>query len=135
MPMHCFIFFQPPLVSSLTLPWTIARFLEPFYTFSPAHRRVIRDFTLPPVECIGIQFFNLHTHVTDLQDTMPRQRSLTHTHTHTHTHMWLTGHHATPEVTLHIPRKADDFPRGDRNFKHVPLPTYLICLSPKGLYW
>ena len=76
MPMHCFIFFQPPLVSSLTLPWTIARFLEPFYTFSPAHRRVIRDFTLPPVECIDIQFFNLHTHVTDLQDTMPRQRSL-----------------------------------------------------------
>ena len=29
--------------SSLTLPWTIARFLHPFYTFSPAHRRVIRD--------------------------------------------------------------------------------------------
>ena len=96
MPMHCFIFFQPPLVSSLTLPWTIARFLEPFYTFSPAHRRVIRDFTLPPVECIGIQFFNLHTHVTDLQDTMPRQRSLTHTHTHTHvsygTPCHTTGH-------------------------------------------
>ena len=29
--------------SSLTLPWTIARFLDPFCTFSPAHRRVIRD--------------------------------------------------------------------------------------------
>ena len=29
--------------SSLTLPWTIAGFLHPFYTFSPAHRRVIRD--------------------------------------------------------------------------------------------
>ena len=26
-----------------TLPWTIAGFLHPFYTFSPAHRRVIRD--------------------------------------------------------------------------------------------
>ena len=25
-------------------PWTIARFLDPFCTFSPAHRRVIRDF-------------------------------------------------------------------------------------------
>ena len=35
----------PPTLSSLTLPWTIARFLDPFYTFSPAHRRVIRDFT------------------------------------------------------------------------------------------
>ena len=29
--------------SSLTLPWTIAGFLHPFYTFSPAHRRVIHD--------------------------------------------------------------------------------------------
>ena len=34
---HCFS------TSSLTLPWDIARFLHPFYTFSPAHRRVIRD--------------------------------------------------------------------------------------------
>ena len=33
---HCFS------TSSLTLPWTIARFLHPFCTFSPAHRRVIR---------------------------------------------------------------------------------------------
>ena len=34
------IFFS---TSSLTLPWTLARFLHPFCTFSPAHRRVIRD--------------------------------------------------------------------------------------------
>ena len=34
---HCFS------TSSLTLPWAIARFLHPFHTFSPAHRRVIRD--------------------------------------------------------------------------------------------
>ena len=34
------IFFS---TSSLTLPWTIAWFLHPFYTFSPAHRREIRD--------------------------------------------------------------------------------------------
>ena len=27
--------------SSLTLPWKIAGFLHPFFTFSPAHRRVI----------------------------------------------------------------------------------------------
>ena len=126
----CIVFFfsQLPLVLSLTLPWTIARFLDSFYTFSPAHWRVIRDFTLPSFECISIQFFNLHTHVTDLPDTMPRQRSLTHTHV-------TYGHHATTEVTLHIPREAEDFPRGDRHFKHAPLPTYLICLSPKCLYW
>ena len=29
--------------SSLTLLWTIAGFLHPFHTFSPAHRRVICD--------------------------------------------------------------------------------------------
>ena len=127
---YALLFFlaQPSLATSLTLLWTIARFLDPFYTFSPAHRRVIHDLTPPnPFECIGIQFFNSLT--CDLRDAMPRQRSLTLTH------MWLTGRHATPEVTLHIPREAEDFPRGDRHFKHAPLPTYLICLSPKGLYW
>ena len=34
---HCFS------TSSLTLPWAIARFLHRFYTFSPAHCRVIHD--------------------------------------------------------------------------------------------
>ena len=34
------IFFS---TSSFTLPWTITRFLVPFCTFSPAHRRVIHD--------------------------------------------------------------------------------------------
>ena len=31
------------LTSCLTLPWTSARFLDPFFTFSPAHRKFIRD--------------------------------------------------------------------------------------------
>ena len=34
------IFFS---TSFLTLPWTIARFLHIFCTFSPAHRRVVHD--------------------------------------------------------------------------------------------
>ena len=34
---HCFS------TSSLTFPWNIAGFLHTFYTFSPAHRRAIRD--------------------------------------------------------------------------------------------
>ena len=40
----------PPqfLTSSLGLPWAITRFLDPFYTFSPAHRRVIHNFALTP---------------------------------------------------------------------------------------
>ena len=44
---------------------------------------------------------------------------------------------ATPEVAhshTFIPREAEDFPRGDEHFKHVPLLTYLIYLSPKDLY-
>ena len=60
-------------------------------------------------ECSGIQFFNSLT--CDLRDTTPRQRSLPF-----------------------LPREAEDFPRGDRHFKHVPLLTYLIYLSPKELY-
>ena len=40
----------PPqlLTSSLTLPWAMTRFLDPFYTFSPAHCGVIHDFTPTP---------------------------------------------------------------------------------------
>ena len=33
-----------------------------------------------------------------------------------------------------IPREAEDFPRGNKYFKHVAPPTYLIYLSPKDLY-
>ena len=33
-----------------------------------------------------------------------------------------------------LPKEAEDFLRGDRYFKHVPPPTYLIYLSPKDLY-
>ena len=123
-----FLFFaQPPLVSSLTLPLTIARFLDPFYTFSPPHCRLICDFTPLRFECIGIQFFHLHP-CGWLTGHHPTPEV-------THTHMWLTGRHATPEVTLHISRAEEDFRRGNRHFKHEPPPTYFICLSPKVLYW
>ena len=36
--------------------------------------------------------------------------------------------------TQPLPREAEDFPRGERYFKHVPPLTYLIYLSPKELY-
>ena len=42
------------------------------------------------------------------------------------------GHQVLP--TQPLPREAEDFPKGDRHFKHVPRLTYLICLSPKELY-
>ena len=66
----------------------------------------------------------------------------------------LTGRHAAPEVTrcfstppdvlqdamprrgslTLVPREVEEFPRGDKHFKHVPSPTYLIYLSPIDLY-
>ena len=40
------------------------------------------------------------------------------------------GHQVLP--TQPLPREVEDFPRGDKHFKHVPPPTYLIYFSPKG---
>ena len=37
-----------PLTSSFTLSWAIARFLDPIYSFSQTHCRVIHDFTPTP---------------------------------------------------------------------------------------
>ena len=65
--------------------------------------------------CLSIQFFNSNILTSDLRDAMPRQMS--------------RYTYPTP-----IPKEAEDFPRGDKHFKHVPLPTYLIYLSPKDLY-
>ena len=65
--------------------------------------------------CLSIQFFNSNTLASDLRDAMPRQLSL----------------YTYP---IPIPKEAEDFPRGDKHFKHVPPPTYLIYLSPKDLY-
>ena len=50
MPLVTRCFTTQPLTSSLTLPWAIARFLDPFYTFSPAHCRVICNFTQMPTQ-------------------------------------------------------------------------------------
>ena len=49
---HCFS------TSCLTLPWTIAGFLHPFYSFSPAHCRVIcNTFILPFPRSSFSQFY------------------------------------------------------------------------------
>ena len=59
-------------------------------------------------ECLGIQFFN-SSRVT--YGTPCRAR----------------GH-------SHSPKEAEDFPRGEKYFRHMPPLTYLIYFSPKGLY-
>ena len=43
------------------------------------------------------------------------------------------GHQARP--TQPLPREVEDFPRGERYFKHVPLLTCIMYLSPKEVYW
>ena len=85
--------------------------------------------------CLSIQFFNSDTLVSDLRDAMSRQRSLyTNPTPRCDFSGSLTGRNAAPEVTDRIPREAEDFPRGDKPFKYVPPPTYLIYLSLKDLY-
>ena len=39
-----------------------------------------------------------------------------------------SGHQVLP--TQHLPREAEDFPRGGSHSKHVPQPTYLAWLQP-----
>ena len=105
--------------------------------------------------CLSIQFFNLpllHPH------PYPHPHSqLGHLWLptlHCAAPVLLTGRHAAPEVTrcfstppdvlqdtmpcrgslTLIPREAEDFPRGDKHFKHVPPPTNLIYISPIDLY-
>ena len=46
---------------------------------------------------------------------------------------WLTGCHATPLVTKYfqaLPKEAEDFLRGGKHTKDVPLPTFLANLKP-----
>ena len=59
-------------------------------------------------ECLGNQFFN-SSHVT-----------------------YGTPCHARGHS--HSPKEAKDLPRGEKYFRHMPPPTYLIYFSPKGLY-
>ena len=42
------------------------------------------------------------------------------------------GHQVLP--TQPLPREGEDFPRGDKYFKHVSPPTFLIYFSPEGVY-
>ena len=59
-------------------------------------------------ECLGIRFFN-SSHVTYMTPCRARGHS-------------------------HSLKEAKDFPRGEKYFRHMPLLTYLIYFSTKGLY-
>ena len=81
----------------------------------------------------------LHSHVT--YGTLYHARG--HSHSFSHPTLFIVSATDLREhfllsgvfyLSLLIPREAEDFTRGDRHFKHVPPPTYLIWLSPKELY-
>ena len=72
--------------------------------------------------CLGIQFLINSYANTSLCSTCVTYRTICHA----------TGHEVLP--TQSIRREAEDFPRGDKYFKHVLPPTYLIYFSPKVVY-
>ena len=65
---------------------------------------------------------------------MPRHWALDGSHPNPGQHLFgdlqSTAHRWSPGAS----KEAEDFPRDDKHFKHVPPLTYLICLSPKKLH-
>ena len=110
-----------------TLPWLlkpakVSTNSELYYDYFP----------LPTfLECSGIHFFNspltrpVRLHLATCHSLY--SSSVTHRTTcHASGHLMLPTHS--------LPRKAEDFPRGDKHPKHMYLLTYLICFSQKGYY-
>ena len=81
-------------------------------------------------ECLGIQFFNSPLFFLTQSVRLPlfTYPSLCRTYVTYRTPCHASGHQVLPTQTL--PRKAEDFPRGENHSKHVPLPTYLAWLQP-----
>ena len=80
--------------------------------------------------CLGIQFIDSPPFPDAVRLTMVTYPSLCSTCVTYRTPCHAIGHQLLP--TQPLPKEAEDFPRGGRYFKHVPPPTYLIYLSPKG---
>ena len=86
-------------------------------------------FQLPTfLECLSIQFF-------DSPLTQPVRLHLVTYHSLCSTSViYRTSCHASGYKVLPtqpLPREEEDFSRGYKHPKHVPLLTYLICFSPK----
>ena len=98
--------------------------------------------------CLSIQFFNSPLPLTQsVRLPMAIYPSLCSTYVTYGTQCHARGHQVLSEppgiltgplprqrsLTL-IPREAEDFSRGDKHFKNVPSPAYLIYLSRYDLY-
>ena len=83
--------------------------------------------------CLGIQFFDSPPFPTQsVRLPLVTYPSLCSTCVTYRTLCHAIGPQVLP--TQPLPREVEDFPRGDKYFKHVPPPTYLIYFSPKGVY-
>ena len=84
--------------------------------------------------CLGIQFFDLPPiPAQSVRSPLVTYPSLCSTCVTYRTPCHAIGHHVLPTQPL-FPREVEDFPRGDKHFKHVPLLMYLIYFSSKGVY-
>ena len=81
--------------------------------------------------CLGIQFFDSPPFPTQsVRLPLVTYPSLCSTCVTYRMPCHAIGHHVLP--TQPLPREVEDFPRGDKYFKHVPLLTYLIYFSTNG---
>ena len=84
--------------------------------------------------CFGIQFFDSPLFPTQsVRLSLVTYPSLCSTYVTYRTPCHSIGHQVLP--TQPLPREAEDFPKGDKYFKHMPPPTYLIYFSPEGYMW
>ena len=114
---------------TVTPPWLLRTLLV-----STSSELYPEYFWLPTfLDCLGIQFFSSLSFPTQsVKLILVTYSSLCSTCVTYRTPCHASDHHLLPNQPL--PREAEDFPRGEKYFKHVSLLTYLIYFSPKGVY-
>ena len=83
--------------------------------------------------CLGIQFFYSSSYPNTVRAPLVTYPSLCSICVTYSKPCHAIGHQVLPTHPLLL-REAEDFPGGDKYFNHVPLLTYLIYFSPKGVY-
>ena len=82
--------------------------------------------------CTSIQFFSSYFLTQRVRPSLITYPSLCSAYVTYRTSCHAIGHEEL--LTQPLPREAEDFPRSDKYFKHVPLLTYLTCFSLKSTY-
>ena len=125
--------------SSLTRPWTITGFLHPFYTFRPAHRRVIYDtlnfqlFRYLLTSWVGVFYLTLlHWHFTWVYRGLPGGRQF-FLGVCRASYWWSSKHKPGPSVCLiHSNPPSSYLERFIFKFYHII--TWITCGKKFSLY-